>query len=120
MRCKNCEAEITEPSRTPCPYCGATARAYFLVAKPARFEVRIGPVRMITKRPGVKKPLSEVFVGPSMSAKLGRDVDKYRNIDRTNDWYEERITDPVTGEVIHEQAHRLSEHIGHGSAKQKK
>lgn len=40
-----------------------------------------------------------------------------RIIDRENDWYEEVVTDPETGEVIHRCAERLSEHTGRGSAK---
>ena len=42
-----------------------------------------------------------------------------RHIDRDNDHYHEKVTDPETGEIIHESDEPLSEHQGHGSAKTK-
>lgn len=45
-----------------------------------------------------------------------------RTISRTADpkWYDERITDGKTGEVIREVSEPLSEHQGHGSARKNK
>jgi hypothetical protein len=40
-----------------------------------------------------------------------------RVFDKNTDSYEEVVTDEETGEVIHRQAHPLSEHKGHGSDK---
>lgn len=45
-------------------------------------------------------------------------MDYHQDIDRENDWYEETVTNPDTGEVVHHQAEPLSDHTGHGSAKQ--
>jgi len=44
----------------------------------------------------------------------------YRLIDRMNDWYHKKITDPKTGKTIHECQEPLSNHKGHGSAKHSK
>jgi len=42
-----------------------------------------------------------------------------RLIDRENDWYAETVTDPETGEIVHECKEPLSEHQGHGAAKKR-
>jgi hypothetical protein len=44
----------------------------------------------------------------------------HRVIDRVNDWYEETFRDRDTGGILHHQAHRLTDHRGHGSAKKAK
>jgi len=41
-----------------------------------------------------------------------------RVIDRDNDIYHEVVTDPETGEVVHECREPLSQHRQHGTAKQ--
>lgn len=64
-----------------------------------------------------KKPIQEFFHGDDYSHKLGKYVDKNRVLDRENDHYHEVVVDKESGEIIHEQKHKLSEHIGHGSAK---
>jgi hypothetical protein len=40
-------------------------------------------------------------------------------IDRENDYYEETVTDPATGEAIHHDAGPLSQHRGHGGARRR-
>jgi hypothetical protein len=64
-----------------------------------------------------KKPIQEFFDGDDYSHKLKKHVDKKRTIDRENDTYHEIVTDKESGEVIHEQKEKLSEHYGHGSDK---
>ena len=49
----------------------------------------------------------------------GTPVQRFKLIDRANNQYEEVVTDLTTGKVIHECRERLSEHQGHGSAKNK-
>lgn len=44
---------------------------------------------------------------------------KVRRIDRAGDAYEETVTDPTTGEVVRSTRERLSEHRGHGSARER-
>jgi len=54
---------------------------------------------------------------------LWRDKKKWMNKRRVVDWknnrYQETVTDPQTGEVVHHTDHPLDEHLGHGSAKQR-
>jgi len=57
--------------------------------------------------------------GDPFSHGTGRWVKKERRIDRASDRYVERVTDPVTGEIVHECDELLSEHRGHGSVKPK-
>jgi hypothetical protein len=38
----------------------------------------------------------------------------FRQIDRRANLYRERVWDPATGEVWHEQEHPLRQHLGHG------
>ena len=42
-----------------------------------------------------------------------------RTMDREHDWYDELVTDPISGQTIHECHERLVDHWGHGSAKKK-
>jgi hypothetical protein len=68
---------------------------------------------------GQKKPHVELKQGPSDSHKLRKPVERVYIIDRGNDRYFEKVTDYETGELIHHNEERLSEHIEHGSAKRK-
>ncbi len=43
----------------------------------------------------------------------------YRLIDRAKKWYHERITDPVSGKIVHKCSEPLTNHRGHGAAKRK-
>jgi hypothetical protein len=70
-----------------------------------------------SRHPGEKKPHGEVRTGPELSTRLGKDVSKYRMIDREGDRYIEHVDDYQTGEVIHHNVEPLSAHVGHGSAK---
>jgi hypothetical protein len=71
-------------------------------------RIRMGPPGEVCK--------SEVRLGfPRQND--GRRVQIIRQIDKRADRYSERVWDPATGEVLHEQDHRLSEHRGHGSDK---
>ncbi len=65
------------------------------------------------------KKISKVFSGDDLCVKTNRWMTKSRVIDMKNDRYSEIVTDPETGEIIHQTAHKLSEHRGHGSAKKK-
>lgn len=75
---------------------------------------------MKAKRKGEQKPFVEDMGIPSYSAARGKVVHRERLIDRENDLYSERITDYETSEVIHEDRSKLSQHVGHGSARHKK
>lgn len=63
------------------------------------------------------KTLGESLSGDDLHRKTGKWVQKSRTIDHQNDWYEEVVTDPDTGQVLHRCAEPLSRHRGHGSDK---
>lgn len=51
--------------------------------------------------------------------KFPNGVDLHRRIDRKNNQYDEVIKDEKTGKIINESHEPLSEHVGHGSARNK-
>jgi hypothetical protein len=65
----------------------------------------------------VRKPFFEAITGAEFFRKLGIWVSKERVIDRDGNHYREVITNPKTGEIIHHCEEPLSDHRGHGSAK---
>ncbi len=124
VKCLKCKQVLDEPSdiaeteRKPCPVCGSLSR---------HFEQKIEegvPIHdcLDTKARHAEsgKSFKEIRVGDSLSRKTKKWMDYKRIIDRENDWYEETVIDPETGEVIHRCAQPLSKHRGHGSVKQKK
>jgi hypothetical protein len=66
--------------------------------------------------PGTVKPHLEKTVGDDLQRSTGQWLNLERTVDRENDYYRERLTNPQTGEVLDKQE-RLSEHQGHGAAK---
>jgi predicted RNA-binding Zn-ribbon protein involved in translation (DUF1610 family) len=101
--------------RTPCPSCGSLSR---------RFEANVVESIAIREKWGMKlkalgtgKPVFESVSGSDYHRNTGQWNQIERVIDRGNDWYEEKIVNPETGDVIHHCAEKLSNHTGHGSAK---
>jgi hypothetical protein len=66
---------------------------------------------------GGGRPFREGKVGDD----LHRDSDRWnylqRDIDHEHDWYDEKIVDPTTGNVIREVHEPLSQHRNRGSAR---
>ena len=54
---------------------------------------------------------------PSWSYKAEKWMHREKTENRREDRYTEVVTDPDTGEIIHEVDERLSDHRGRGSAK---
>ena len=79
----------------------------------------ISKLGMKPKHPGSKKPFVEQTTGADLHRKTGKWMNLSRVYDRENDLYKEVITDPTTGEIVHECIEPLSSHNGHGSAKPK-
>lgn len=75
---------------------------------------------MKAQRAGKGKPYYEAVVGDDLHRKTGIWMKLERVIDRAKDWYKEVVTEPKTGKFIHRCEEPLSEHRGHGSAKQRK
>ena len=67
---------------------------------------------------GNRRVPGEQFVGGHYHKKSEKWNTKVRIIDRVNDWYYEEVRDGDTGALIHLCDEPLSEHDGHGSAKQ--
>lgn len=76
-----------------------------------------GLLKFKQKRIGHKKPVMEGESGASWSHKLRRFIRRVRRIDRAGNLYTETVTDPLTGDAIHECEEPLTDHQGHGSAK---
>lgn len=122
-KCGGCGRKLDEsaslpPSeRLPCPSCGSTARAFSeQVEDKVTNRERLG---FKVKCGGKRRPAVEGVSGADLHRKSGRWMHLTRLIDRKKDRYEEVVTDPETGEVIHECRERLSDHRGHGAARRR-
>lgn len=102
--------------RALCPACGSRRR---LVKLFVHDEIKVHSDLKLAKRsPGFRsggksRPAQEQWSGEVLSAD-GVLRTRTRVVDRERDWYEETVFDP-DGSVHHHDAHRLSEHTGHGS-----
>jgi len=124
LLCGKCKVALKEDShikpdqRVPCPSCGSTARIFELTIHDG--IVMKSKLGMKARHPSGKKPFIEQVTGDDFHRKTAKWMNLSRVYDREHDIYKESITDPITGEVIHECIEPLSEHTGHGSAKHKK
>lgn len=117
-RCGSCAAVLTEsPSlrmdlRMPCQRCGSKGRnlAITLVDSITTRD-SLGIKR---ERPGTRRPLLEMKVGADLHRKTGRWMHLYRRVDRESNTYDEVVTDPVSGEIVHECHEPLSVHRSTG------
>jgi len=115
--CKNCGQKLTREDEI-CPTCGGKAKLYKIVLK-EKIELH-DQLKGKEKRPGFRRPIKEFKVGDDLYRKFGEWHHREMYIDRENDRYREVIKDKTTGEIIHECKEPLSEHRGHGSAKNTK
>ena len=126
--CASCGKAIAyeEPtlSRQPCLHCGETGRRYqrasaedVVLRDCLEFKLDDStlPSKNLRRRTRV-----EGKSGYERSVKRQKLVCKDRLIDRRNDRYREKVVDSDTGKIIHETVEPLSQHRGHGSAKQPK
>lgn len=119
--CKICNFEIGEYTEETakvdkCPKCGSKEFSCLIRINDS-LHMQESIRGKTNKMPGKKKPYQEFQHGVDYSKTLEKFVNKDRIIDRENDRYYEKVKDPDTGEVLHECQEKLSEHIGHGSAK---
>ena len=75
--------------------------------------------RFKMRQDGKGKPVVDQTHRNDFQRKTGKWMKLSRVIDRGNDLYHETVTDPSTGEVVHECKEPLSDHHGHGAAKRK-
>ena len=102
----------------PCPSCGSTTRIFQVTIHDS--IVMKSKVGMKARHPGGKKPFIEEVTGDDLHRETGKWMNLSRVYDRENDLYKEIITDPITGEVVHDCIEPLSKHTGHGDPKYKK
>ncbi len=122
--CGSCGQSLNEdpgqPSENqrPCPHCGSSQRT-INVSVQEKITVK-EKFRLKDKQEGKKKPSLDQTHGDDLQHQTGKWMKLSRVIDRDNDLYHETVTNPETGEVVHECKEPLSEHRGHGAAKKKK
>lgn len=127
VRCGPCGWQIAEPKpwlhdpaaqSLPCPRCGVRD-AWIAEIGVADIFIMREFIGLEGKAPGRKKPAFELQAGDQIERSTGRWMRKYRLIDRDRDLYEEVVVDAESGDERHICRELLSEHWGHGSAKQK-
>ena len=118
--CGGCGKELKESSNTTksgrkkCSNCGSTIRNFVVV-----LEERVELHDFLTLKlfpPGIKKWKQRVQSGESLYRKTGEWNDLRRNINRTENQYDETIKNK-DGKTIKEVYEPLSKHHGHGSTR---
>jgi len=123
VKCEDCDLMIEEDSdtavdnRLPCPACGSLKRSFHVTIHDSfTAHEKIG---MKGCHAGRRKPFIEQIQGSDLHRKSGKWMNLERIIDRENNTYHEVVTNPETGEVLHECKESLSQHVGHGTARNK-
>jgi len=123
LTCARCGAPLSldraSPETMSGQVCCCTPRTHVATGALVGGEARIG-VSLKARKPGEKKPHTELKHGPSFSTSRQKDVEHQRLIDRGRDQYFELVRDYETGEVLHQAEEPLSVHLGHGSAKKRR
>jgi hypothetical protein len=123
LKCGKCGASLSESPwqlpRTVCSQCGSTSRHFDRTVDEAIPKPRMSS-RMRIKRADRSTMSIEIISGEDLHRHSGRWNDKLRVIDRENNQYKEKITDPDTGRTIHDVEEPLTKHRDHGSAKKLK
>jgi excisionase family DNA binding protein len=121
VACRDCGHQLdagviaSSDADMPCPECGSTAR---MVRHRIRRELNLrGGVRYKGRSKEGGRPWIKGRSEPDLWRDTGIMVERQLQVNRRDDRYTERVTDPATGEVIHETDELLSAHQGHGSAR---
>lgn len=121
--CRKCGARLNEPhnllpeTRQPCPTCGSRDRRFNLHVRDT--VTLLEKFRFVQKRPGHKRPIRELVDGDDYHELTKQWNQLYREFDRLNNRYREKIVDPRTWTVIREVDEPLTNHVNRGSAKKK-
>ncbi|MDD5438163.1 MAG: hypothetical protein PHC70_03395 [Patescibacteria group bacterium] len=73
--------------------------------------------RLRKKSAGFRKFVVEVIGGWFSSEQCKDGVELSRTLDKEKDEYHEIVKDYQTGKIVHENHEKLSDHVGHGSAR---
>lgn len=118
--CSDCKTVLNQQAndQTPCSQCGSTQRTLHIefedsIAITEWFDMKVKNHSL----PSAKKLRVHMQSGQQFSVRLDRYVDKDRILDKENNRYLEKVTDPLTGDVLRNCDESLAEHQGHGSAK---
>jgi len=126
VSCAKCGTELLElpglpaEERVPCPKCGSTNWRYSkTLSETIPVKTFLDGQKKSPGYPSRRRVRVHLQVGDQIEHETGRWVFKHRRIDKDASpaWYFERITDPVSGEALHECSEPLRKHTGHGSAK---
>ena len=118
IHCNACGATLDEnPSapvetRLPCAHCGSLSRRIDVTCS-GTLSLH-SKLNVKARHAGEKRPFMDQTVGDDLHRKSGRWMKLYRLFDRVRvpNWYDERVTDPATGEVVHECSEPLPNHRG--------
>lgn len=116
-QCAECKAELRNGSNLCCQ-CGSDEKHHQLnIAETIdTHDLLDAKVKDHSLRSDDKLRV-HLIAGDDQRKSDGRWMNKERLIDRNNNRYIETVTDPITGEVLHQCDEPLSDHWGHGSAK---
>lgn len=108
--CVECKKE---KSRVHCDHCQKVTGNLFKINinETVRARVSLG---IEQKRDGIKKYIKKMFQGYQSSRDVKRHpdgVERYINIDREKDWYDETVQDNITKKVFRDVHEPLSHHI---------
>lgn len=128
IRCNECgrvleeRSDIPPEQRQPCPDCGSLSRAFTKtittsIEHKSSLGVKAKSPSGTRRGKSGERTFFESFAGDSLYRATGEWRRLERALDRANDWYTERVVTPV-GELLRWREHPLSEHWGHGGAKQ--
>lgn len=127
LECVSCDTLSTldesQLKKLQCPSCGETKSLKLAITanefSPTPYD-EIDIVGKVDSLPSKKKKRLRYTDKKSLTADTGEYNDRKVLIDKINDRYEEKIINSKTGEVMHHDISKLSDHIGHGSDKFKK
>lgn len=120
-RCVRCDATLTDiNSNDPlvCSKCGPSARHFSLTINET--VVARSTVGLKALHGGSGKPFFLLKSGASFFRNAEVWCEREIIVDRENDRYKETVINPETGEIVHFCDEPLSQHHGHGSAKDKR
>lgn len=109
INCGNCGMEIQLTNRE-CPNCGSTKKSYSEQCT-VNIALRVG-TKTKHKRKGFKKFMVEMIshYKKSKDKNAPEEVHEERFIDKEKGTYDQVVRDSKTGQIIHEEHMKLTEH----------